>query len=104
MSRPIKLRQKSESESEAAPAVEVKEKPQANPALEADGNRRVADEREFSFEEEDVDESDDQDDPASLAEQRADDRYEEIKKGEIHIAELQKMTMQQLLAQARKEG
>lgn len=33
----------------------------------------------------------------------ADDRYDEIKKGEIHIAELQRMTMQQLLAQARKE-
>jgi len=32
-----------------------------------------------------------------------DDRYEEIKRGEIHIAELQRMTMQQLLAQARKE-
>jgi transcription termination factor Rho len=33
-----------------------------------------------------------------------DDRYEEIKRGETHIAELQRMTMQQLLATARKEG
>jgi transcription termination factor Rho len=33
-----------------------------------------------------------------------DERYEEIKKGEIHIAELQRMTMQQLLEQAKREG
>ncbi len=33
-----------------------------------------------------------------------DERYEDIKRGETHIAELQQMTMQQLLAQARKEG
>ena len=32
-----------------------------------------------------------------------DARYEEIKRSEMHIAELQKMTMQQLLALARKE-
>src|SRR5690349_23749275 len=43
-------------------------------------------------------------DPARLAALAVDDRYEEIKRGEIHIAELQRMTMQQLLAQARKEG
>jgi transcription termination factor Rho len=30
-------------------------------------------------------------------------RYDEIKRGEIHIAELQRMTMQQLLQQARLE-
>jgi len=33
----------------------------------------------------------------------ADERYEEIKRGEVHIAELQKMTMKDLLALARKE-
>jgi transcription termination factor Rho len=33
-----------------------------------------------------------------------DERYEEIKKGEIHIAELQRMTMLQLLEQAKREG
>jgi len=31
-----------------------------------------------------------------------DDRYDEIKRGDIHIAELQRMTMQQLMAQARR--
>ena len=40
---------------------------------------------------------------ARLSDLPPDDRYEEIKRGEIHIAELQRMTMQQLLAQARKE-
>jgi len=33
----------------------------------------------------------------------ADERYEEIKRGDIHIAELQRMTMKELLAQARQE-
>jgi transcription termination factor Rho len=42
-------------------------------------------------------------DGKSLASLPPDDRYEEIKRGDIHIAELQRMTMQQLLAQARKE-
>ncbi len=32
------------------------------------------------------------------------DKYEELKKSEVHISELQKMTMVQLLAAARKEG
>ena len=32
-----------------------------------------------------------------------DERYEEIKRGDVHIAELQKMTMKELLALARKE-
>jgi len=31
-------------------------------------------------------------------------RYERVKRGDIHIAELQRMTMPQLLEQARKEG
>lgn len=39
----------------------------------------------------------------NLAALPPDDRYEEIKRGDIHIAELQRMTMQELLAQARKE-
>ncbi len=33
----------------------------------------------------------------------ADERYEEIKRGDIHIAELQRMTMKELLVQARHE-
>jgi transcription termination factor Rho len=33
----------------------------------------------------------------------ADERYEEIKRGDIHIAELQRMTMKELLTQARLE-
>ncbi len=32
------------------------------------------------------------------------DRYEQIKQGDIHIAELQRMTMPQLIEQARKEN
>lgn len=32
------------------------------------------------------------------------DRYEDIKRGEIHLTELQKMTMPQLIATAKKEG
>jgi transcription termination factor Rho len=52
--------------------------------------------------------------PLSLAEELADeaanlgdethDRYEQIKQGDIHIAELQRMTMPQLIEQARKEN
>ena len=34
----------------------------------------------------------------------ADDRYEQIKRGDLHIAQLQKMTMKELLDLARKEG
>jgi transcription termination factor Rho len=52
--------------------------------------------------------------PLSLAEELADevergitddtnDRYEKVKQGEIHIAELQKLTMSQLIEEARKE-
>jgi transcription termination factor Rho len=32
------------------------------------------------------------------------DRYEEIKRGELHLSELQRMTMQQLLGTAKREG
>jgi transcription termination factor Rho len=52
--------------------------------------------------------------PLSLAEEIAEDmdrggddvheRYERIKQGEIHIAELQKMSMQQLIEEARQEN
>ena len=34
----------------------------------------------------------------------SDDRYEKIKQGEVHIAELQKLSMQQLIEEARKEN
>jgi transcription termination factor Rho len=58
----------------------------------------------------------DLDEPLSLAEELAEEaergishddtheRYEQIKQGDIHIAELQRMTMPQLIEQARKEN
>jgi transcription termination factor Rho len=58
----------------------------------------------------------DLDEPLSLAEELAEEaerasgrdetheRYEQIKHGEIHIADLQRMTMPQLIEQARKEN
>ncbi len=57
----------------------------------------------------------DQEEPLSLAEElavEADrgqlldplDRYEKIKQGEVHIAELQKMSMSQLIEEARREN
>ncbi len=57
----------------------------------------------------------DHEEPLSLAEELADeadrgiledsqDRYEKIKQGEVHIAELQKMSMGQLIDEARKEN
>ncbi len=61
-----------------------------------------------------IDESD-LDEPLSLAEELAEEadrgvtpddtqeRYEQIKQGDIHIAELQRMTMPQLIEQARRE-
>ncbi len=61
-----------------------------------------------------IDESD-LDEPLSLAEELAeeaergialdetDERYEQIKQGDIHIAELQRMSMPQLIEQARDE-
>lgn len=59
--------------------------------------------------------SDPRDEPLSLAEEIAEeggmqpgdethDRYERIKQGEIHITELQKMSMSQLIEEARKEN
>ena len=58
---------------------------------------------------------DELDGPLSLAEELAEeadrgvrdetnDRYEKIKQGEIHIAELQKMSMSELIEEARKEN
>ena len=58
---------------------------------------------------------DDDDGPMSLAEELVDeaergvkdetnDRYEKIKQGEIHIAELQKLGMSELIEEARKEN
>ena len=58
---------------------------------------------------------DEPDQPLSLAEELAEEaefdehdevhqRYEQIKQGDIHIAELQRMTMPQLIEQARKEN
>lgn len=83
---------------------------------ESSGAARGEDPRQYLFEEEGnealpqippphtpgvtVDDEDDEDlAPASGAAP-----YEDIKRGETHIAELQRMTMQQLLATARKEG
>ncbi|HID24202.1 MAG TPA: transcription termination factor Rho, partial [Planctomycetaceae bacterium] len=37
------------------------------------------------------------------AEFPADEKYEQVKRGDLHIAELQKMTMKELLALARRE-
>ena len=58
---------------------------------------------------------DDEQEPLSLAEELAeeadrgggddtDERYERIKQGEIHIAELQRMSMSQLIEEARKDN
>jgi transcription termination factor Rho len=62
----------------------------------------------------DVEENLDDQEPLSLAEEIAEERdmllcepqerYEKIKQGEIHIAELQKMSMSQLIDEARKEN
>ena len=60
-------------------------------------------------------ELDDENEPLSLAEEIAaesgnrpadetNDRYERIKQGEIHIAELQRMSMSDLIEEARKEN
>lgn len=68
-----------------------------------------------SFETEDrIRELDEEREPMSLAEEIADEanhygddtheRYEKIKQGEIHLAELQKMSMGQLIDEARREN
>jgi len=109
MTKPLKARStKVESAPEFGNSLEV-ETPTAGssgPGLEASGmggnsqeTQTADEERPYEFEE-----GEDEDDAGRLAALPVDDRYEEIKRGEIHIAELQRMTMQQLLAQARKEG
>ena len=72
----------------------------------SDGSDRDVDGRRSDYE--------DDREPLSLAEEIAaessrkgeepQDRYERIKQGEIHIAELQKMSMTQLIEEARKEN
>jgi transcription termination factor Rho len=109
MTKPLKPRPtKVESAPEFGNSLEVESSTEAGARPEREGNTLSAaevaeseiadDERPFGFEE------GEEDDASRLAALPVDDRYEEIKRGEIHIAELQKMTMQQLLAQARKEG
>ena len=44
------------------------------------------------------------DEETIVVEEKENERYEEAKKGELHISELQKLTMAQLLATAKKEG
>ena len=43
-------------------------------------------------------------DRGGLPDDDSHDRYEKIKQGEVHIAELQKLSMQQLIEEARKEN
>src|SRR5258708_3892381 len=109
MNKPLKSRQaKVESVPEFGNSLEVEapagphsesSRPEMNSARVADAAEQADEERADEFAE-----GDDGDEAARLAALPVDDRYEEIKRGEIHIAELQRMTMQQLLAQARKEG
>src|SRR4029079_4077712 len=110
MNKPLKPRPtKVESAPEFGNSLEVQTPTPAGPHTEIEGNARssadVADRADpDAADEERPYEFDDGDGPGRLAALPVDDRYEEIKRGEIHIAELQRMTMQQLLAQARKEG
>lgn len=105
MTKPLKVRQtKVETAPEFGNSLDADAPDQARPVAQAGGNAVQAeelsdDERPYEFEDGEGD-----DVPGRLAAMPVDDRYEEIKRGEIHIAELQRMTMQQLLAQARKEG
>jgi len=46
----------------------------------------------------------DDDAEAIVVQEKENEKYEEAKKGELHISELQKLTMAQLLATAKKEG
>src|SRR6266481_3961710 len=108
MNKPLKPRStKVESAPEFGNALEVEtptaarvrpEPGQAAADTETDEAEVADEERPYEFD------GEADGDPARLAALAVDDRYEEIKRGEIHIAELQRMTMQQLLAQARKEG
>src|SRR5579872_5569522 len=109
MTKPLKPRQsKVESAPEFGNSLEVQAPPQPRPAPDAAADLKVgqADSAELADEDAYEFDSGDEEDNGHgrLADLPVDDRYEEIKRGEIHIAELQRMTMQQLLAQARKEG
>ena len=98
MTKPLKVRHsKLESVSEPGNALDGESPVQAAAAPQAAEPKTADDERPFEFDEV-------EDESGRLGALPMDDRYEEIKRGEIHIAELQRMTMQQLLAQARKEG
>jgi transcription termination factor Rho len=119
MNRPLRSRLAARSEARSAAAengngaeVDVDEQPTARPAEEvpeaekelvfSDRQDGEAEDAEApDVDEDEMDDDLDDSDPVTMA---LDDRYEVIKRGEIHIAELQRMTMQQLLAQARKEG
>jgi transcription termination factor Rho len=46
----------------------------------------------------------DEESAAVVVQEKENEKYEEAKKGELHISELQKLTMAQLLATAKKEG
>src|SRR5579872_1445196 len=99
MTKPLKTRQsKVDSIPEPGNALEV-EAPKAASDSSDVQTEVPDDDRPYEFQDADSEEG-----AARLASLPIDDRYEEIKRGEIHIAELQRMTMQQLLAQARKEG
>src|SRR5262249_434610 len=101
MTKPLKTRQsKVESLPEPGNSLEVETPVEAGPTHSQDGQAQRHDEsRPYEFADWNGEEE-----AGRLASLPIDDRYEEIKRGEIHIAELQRMTMQQLLAQARKEG
>jgi transcription termination factor Rho len=109
MNKPLKPRStKVETAPEFGNAVEVEtsseaptrsERSEAAAAAETEEQELAEEDRPYEFVEGET-----ENDPARIAALAVDDRYEEIKRGEIHIAELQRMTMQQLLAQARKEG
>src|SRR5258708_40263017 len=62
----------------------------SNGAPVADDAAQADEERPYEFEN-----GEDEDDAARLAALPVDDRYEEIKRVDIHIAELQPMTIQQ---------
>ena len=99
MTKPLKSRPKVESTPEFGNSLEVESKA-ATPERNGDtpGGRNTgeaglaAESRAFEFEDDEEDEGG----AARLAAMPLDDRYEEIKRGEIHIAELQRMTMQQV--------
>jgi transcription termination factor Rho len=98
MNKPLKPRSsKSGNTLESSAAVDVEERGNLAPAPTATAQAAEVVDDEPDFEEDDAPVT------PSLLGLDSDARYEEIKRSEMHIAELQKMTMQQLLAVARKE-